>query len=110
MRLPNADDAQVEFEKLRYYLISETHPIGRSKGRFFRSIGFDESRLAVLKHGLIAIARTEDIVEAVASPHGTKYIVDGSIATPSGEQVRLRTVWIVDKGQDNPRFVTAYPM
>jgi len=50
------------------------------------------------------------MVESASSDHGTKYVVDGLITTPSGDQVKLRTVWIVDEGQNNPRFVTAYPM
>jgi hypothetical protein len=39
-----------------------------------------------------------------------KYISDGWMITPQGDRVKLRAVWIVDKGQDHPRFVTAYPM
>lgn len=110
MRLPNVEHAQVDAEKLKRYLLSQTHPIGRSKARFFRGVGFDESNLAILERCLIAIAKTEEIVEIVPSFHGAKYIIDGLIATPSGERVGLRTVWIVDKGQNNPRFVTAYPI
>ena len=110
MRPPNAEDAQVDLEKLKGYLLSETHPIGRSKGKFFRGIGFDESNVEILEQGLIAIAKSEEIVETSSSLHGTKYIVDGLITTPSGNRVKLRTVWIIDKGQNLPRFVTAYPM
>jgi len=40
---------------------------------------------------------------------GIKYIVDGRLSTPSGKKVTVRTVWIVDKGSENPRLVTAYP-
>ena len=109
MVLPNADRAQVDLEKLKRYLLSQTHPIGRSKARFFRGIGFDESNLAILEQGLSTIAKAGKVVETVPSIHGTKYIVDGSITTPSGDQVELRTIWIVDSGHTHPRFVTAYP-
>jgi hypothetical protein len=110
MRLPNAEGAQVDPKKLKEYLLSESHPVGRSKAKFFHGMGFDESNFDVLGEGLIGIAQTEEIVEAEPSPHGTIYIVDGFITTPPGSRIRLRTVWIVDKGQDRPRFVTASPM
>jgi hypothetical protein len=110
MRLPNAEDAQVDAEKLRQYLLSQTHAVGRSKARYFRGVGFDESNLEILEKALVAIAKMEHIVETVSSAHGTKYIVDGSITTPSRDRVKLRTVWIVEKGRDHPRFVTAYPI
>jgi len=110
MRLPNAEEAQVDRDKLEYYLVSQLHPIGRSKARFFRGVGFDESNLAVLQQALIELARAEEIIETITSAYGTKYIVDGSITTPSGDQITLRTVWIIEKGRDRPRFVTAYPI
>lgn len=110
MRLPNADGAQVDVEKLNRYLLSQTHPIGRSKARFFRGVGFDESNIETLERGLIGIAKTGEIAETETSLHGVKYILDGLITTPSGDRIKVRTVWIVDKGQDRPRFVTAYPV
>lgn len=110
MRLLNAEAAQVDQDKLRRYLLSETHPIGRWKAKFFRDIGFSETNIAVLERSLIEMAKTEEIAETATTLHGTKYVIEGLIAAPSGKRVKLRTVWIVDKGQDRPRFVTAYPM
>ena len=34
----------------------------------------------------------------VASSHGTKYIVDSWIESPSGKTPLVRTIWIVDLG------------
>jgi hypothetical protein len=45
----------------------------------------------------------------MTSVHGQKYIVDGMVLTPMGQDVIVRTVWIVDKGENRPRLVTAYP-
>ena len=110
MRLPNADAAVVERRKLDRYLLSPTHPLGRSKATLFRRMGFDESSVALLGQALIDIARTEDVAEVAESPYGKKYIVDGLLPTPSRGRVKLRTVWIVDAGETRPRFVTAYPI
>jgi hypothetical protein len=43
--------------------------------------------------------------------HGEKYVVDGWLAAQTQESRRwsVRTVWIVDRGGDAPRLVTAYP-
>lgn len=110
MRLPNAEEAQIDRNKLKRYLLSETHPVGRSKAKFFRGAGFDESKGVVLEQELIAIAKTEEVVETVSSRHGVKFVVDGTANTPSGKRIKLRTVWIIERGQDRPRFVTTYPV
>ena len=71
---------------------------------------FDESNATLLEQGLLGIARSEAVVESMRSRHGMKYIVDGAIATPLGSRVKLRTIWIIEQGQERPRFVTAYPL
>lgn len=58
---------------------------------------------------MLLLARSAEVVEQVASPHGTKYVLDGTLATPCGDPLHLRTVWIVEPGHEAPRFVTAYP-
>ena len=40
MRLPNVDQATIDRAKLEGYLLSEVHPVGRFKARFFASLGF----------------------------------------------------------------------
>jgi hypothetical protein len=37
-------------------------------------------------------------------------VVDGSLQSPSGEVLNVRTIWIVETGKRAPRFVTAYPV
>jgi hypothetical protein len=55
------------------------------------------------------MAENVAVATSMASPHGQKYIVEGNIETPSGKTPRVRTVWIVDRGLETPRLVTAYP-
>ena len=78
--------------------------------KFFRSFGLDETNAGTLEQGLISIARSEDVKEVLPSAYGTKYIIDGLLKTPAGKLAQLRTVWIIDIDQDDPRFVTAYPL
>ncbi len=110
MKLPNSKNAYISSSKLLDYLLSQTHPIGKTKARYLRSVGFNESNIDSLRQSLINLSQTEEIKEAIASPHGVKYLIDGSIQTPVGTYIKLRTIWIIDSGQDYPRFVTAYPL
>jgi Domain of unknown function (DUF6883) len=109
MRLPNGDHAFIAPAKLAGYLLSETHPAGQSKAKFFRAAGFDQTTLPVLQDSLLIIAKACEVTQVRTSPHGMKYIIDGSLSTPAGNVVPIRTIWIIDTGQDTPRFVTAYP-
>jgi hypothetical protein len=109
MQLPNRTQAYIPPLKLTTYLLSEAHAVGKSKAKFFRALGFDETKIKELEQGLLAIAHTETVTEVVSSAHGTKYIIEGDLATPAGSLVKVRTVWIVEVGEEGPRFVTAYP-
>ena len=110
MKLENREYAYIPLAKLLDYLLSETHPVGKSKAKYLRSVGFNEANINLLKEGLLAIARSEDAKEVLSSVHGDKYVIDGMLQTPSGASIKTRTVWIVDKGAERPRFVTAYPL
>jgi len=109
MKLPNRENAYIPLSKLKNYLLSETHVVGRTKAKFLRGFGFDDKNIDFLEQALLSIAQNQEIDEVVSSPHGTKYVIDGSLKTPIGISVNMKTIWIVDKGQDRPRFVTAIP-
>ena len=50
---------------------------------------------------------SQDVTETTITVHGIKYVIVGTINSPSGKIVNILTVWIIDIGQENPRFVTA---
>lgn len=109
MKLPNAEDAYIDWRKIADYLLSTTHPIGKTKGQFFRRVGFTDETARDLEKGLLGIARHGKVAEVVETDYGTKYIVDGLLRTPTNQEVTIRTVWIIERGDDRPRFVTAHP-
>ena len=109
MKLPDGENALVPIRKVEKYLLSEAHAIGRTKARFFQSVGYQPEEASVLAADLASIARNEQVFDIVETRHGTKYVVDGDLKTPSGSSVRIRTVWIVEARPDRPRLVTAYP-
>ena len=47
--LPHADQALVDEAKICYYLLSDTHPVGRFKARVFRSLCSTMGRLGRFK-------------------------------------------------------------
>ena len=109
LRLPNGDNAQVAEEKLRGYLLSEAHPVGRAKAKLLNAVGFDATNVAALERGLIEIARDHNVTEVIPFIHGTKYVIKGTLRGPDGTHLEMITVWIIETGADTPRFVTAYP-
>jgi hypothetical protein len=63
-----------------------------------------------LERSLIVIANAENVKEVIEAARGTKYVIEGQLATPIGKSVMMRTIWIFETGQERPRFVTAYPI
>jgi hypothetical protein len=94
--------------KLSLYLLNPWHPDGSSKARFFLGQGFKDA--ATLQHALMQQAQRFATNKIVQTPFGLKYIVDGTLQTPSGKGVMVRCVWIVLEGTDICTFVTAYPL
>ena len=45
MKVPNNDRASIPIEKIRDYLLSTSHPIGRTKAVFFNKIGYNIERI-----------------------------------------------------------------
>ena len=108
MKLRNADTANVPSDKLRDYLLSRSHPIGRFKSMFFRSLGYDLDNHEVLDRDIRSLV-SGDAEESETNEFGTKYLVHGALHGPNGNSADIVTVWIILAGEDIPRFVTAYP-
>jgi len=109
VRLPNADRAAVEDAKVRDYLLSPTHPVGRFKSVFFVALGFSADQWEILRDALLDLARVGDANPGQASPFGFKFEIRAILRGPSGRQANVVTVWMVSNGQDFPHFVTAFP-
>ncbi len=109
VKLPNAERATVDLGKIADYLLNPAHPDNGGKARFFGDIGFSRTDSTALSDALRALAVNGDVVSHTDSRHGRTFVVDGAIQAPRGRNPIVRTVWIVDAGQDVPRLVTAYP-
>ena len=110
MRLPNAESARVEREKIEGYLLSTISPRGRSKAVFFLSFGFSMEHWQDFAEALRGHGVTHEAVKVVETVHGPRYHVEGMLETPDGRDPQVKTVWQLDAGSDSPRLITAYPL
>jgi hypothetical protein len=83
--------------------------VGRTKARFFASLGFDRADWSALRRALLALAASGEAEAGERTRFGQKYIVRGTIRGPAGRTGRVLSAWIVLAGEDFPRLVTAYP-
>ena len=108
MKIPNADNAVIPIEKLRDYILSPVHPVGRFKSAFFRGLGYAPDACERLEMDIRSLLTAEAAIAEVTR-FGSKYLVSGVLNGPNGRSGRIITVWIILSGQGYPRFVTAYP-
>lgn len=109
MLLPNADRAEIDPEKLRGYLLSAGHPVGRFKARFFSALGFAADRWQELADALRVQHLTQEAQLAKTTEHGKKYTIRAILSGPTGQSALVVSVWFLPTGGETPRFVTAYP-
>ena len=109
MLLPNRREAFVSYEKIALHLLSDGHPFGRHKAVFFRTFGFSGASWQTLAQALREHAQLE-VTNVEETAFGTRYTIEGPLAAPDGRTPLVRTVWFLRPGEENPRFVTAYPL
>ncbi len=108
-RMPAAQSAYVEEQKVAGYLLSAEHPDGRGKATFFMSFGFRVEDWGEFSEALLRHAWENEIVEAEETPFGVQYAVEGPLRTPDGRMPVVRSVWEQRPDEEGPRLVTAYP-
>lgn len=108
MRMPNPGQAIVDVEKLRNYCLDPTHPRGRHKARVFRStLGLTDLYAEELQAALLAAALGDEAIPAERDDYGQRYVLDFTMRGPTG-QARVRSIWIVRRGEGFPRLTTCY--
>jgi len=111
VKLRNPHLAIVDRRKVVGYLLNSAHPRNGGKARFFEALGFSADAPEHFIAALHSVAATGDAVARTESVHGEKYVVDGLLPlhTEKDPGRVVRTVWLIEHGQDQPRLVTAYP-
>jgi hypothetical protein len=106
--LPFPQNLRVEESKIVDYLLS--HANGRGKAAFFLEFGFRIDAWGELAEALKTQARGNPVAIKVDSAYGARYSVDGLLPTPSGRTPKVRSVWILEPGSNEPRLITAHPV
>jgi hypothetical protein len=83
LKLPSAEKAVVDEAKVRDYLLSESHPVGRYKAAFFRSLGYRRMRWQDLAVDLRCHAKEHEASVTEANTYGQKYEVRGNLKGPA---------------------------
>ena len=109
MKLPDYKNARIPLEKITGYLLSATHPGGRSKARFFSRFGFSADMPNILvealrKHAYNDYAKSEETL------FGIRYVIEAPLSAPDRRDPLIRTVWFIENDETTPLFVTAYPV
>lgn len=109
MKLPLADLAVVDAAKVRHYLLSPSHPVGRHKARYFATLGYRASTAELFVRDIRSLARRGDAIELSTTPYGIKHRVGGMLRGPAGLSAWIETIWIIRPDDPRPHLVTAYP-
>jgi hypothetical protein len=83
---------------------------GKEKAAFFRRFEFSVAEWEQLAHAFVAHAATYEVADSVTTLEGVHYTIEGELQTPDGRNPTIRSVWVIDKGSETPRFITAYPL
>jgi hypothetical protein len=108
MKLPNGHSAIVTDEKLVGYLLNEGHPDQPGHAELFRLLlGITPANADVLRSALLQAAARGDATPGSSSPFGTKYEIRFDMPGQKRAYTIL-SVWIIERGQTDPRLVTAF--
>jgi len=108
-KLPNAEKAIIETEKLRSYILSSVHPVGRFKAAFFQRMGYSADNWEAFEEAIRDLISVQDVSKSEMSQYGNKFVVEGPLIGLLGDPVQIVTVWIILNGEEVPQFISAYP-
>jgi hypothetical protein len=107
-KLPNAERAVVEIEKLLTYSLNPEHEVGKHKALVFKAaLGITLDDASWLRQTILQKVLDAEATRGPASPFGEKYVVDIEVER-AGLKAIIRTAWIVDYGADFPRLTSCY--
>jgi hypothetical protein len=108
MLLPNYQQATIDLQKLRNYVLNENHPVGKYKAKVFKAVLFITSEDAeLLRTKILEKLSLSEAMEKSSDNYGKRYTVDLIIRNLDREAV-VRTAWIILKQESTPKLITCY--
>lgn len=108
-RLPNYEKTFIDPNKIRDYILSTSHPVGRFKAALFERMGYTKENREQLINDIKLYHLPLDAEVLEKNQYGQKYIIKGVIKWPNGKMIMFKSIWIILEGEDIPRFITIYP-
>lgn len=108
MKLPNAEFALIDLNKLQNYSLNTQHDRGKHKARLFAAIlGLTSDNAETLQSLILEAIKISEAVPTISDEHGQRYIVDFPV-TRHQNTATVRTAWIIRSTEDFPRLVSCY--
>lgn len=95
--------------KLHGYLLSDSHPVGRFKARFFAALGYTPDDWQVLEADFRIQHLGQSAELGPSNSKGQTYTIRAILKGPNGQSAQVLSVWFVRTQTGIPHFVTAYP-
>lgn len=107
--LPNYKKAEIPIEKFTKYALNMDHPKGKDKAiAFEKALGYNINNTEDL---IADIYKKLSIYPAKLRPktqYGQPFEVRMLLTGPNGKTAYVKTGWIINKGDKNPRLTSAY--
>jgi hypothetical protein len=71
-------------------------------------LGLTVENAHLLRQALLNAALSEEAVVTEQDNYGQRYLIDFTMNGPAGQQVMIRSGWIVRDGEHFPRLTTCY--
>lgn len=108
MRLPHAEQAIVDLEKLESYCLNPEHPRGKHKARVFASaLGMSAADAGDLRDLLLAAVAEREAHPGQCDEYGRRYTLDFEVVR-AGRRAVVRSGWIILTDEDRPRLTTCF--
>ena len=105
MKLP--EDVVIPDDKLVRSLLLPRQD--SDKSQFLSLAGYTLATWEVLAHDLHNLAKTHEIADMTIAPYGIKWEVQGTLAGPNGQGLRVVTIWMTLEASEETRFVPLFP-
>ncbi|MFN0277533.1 MAG: DUF6883 domain-containing protein [Pyrinomonadaceae bacterium] len=108
MKVPNAENAEIEIGKLRDYCLNPNSDVGEHKARVFASaLNLLRKDWETLQNALLVAVKSEDAKLGKPNNYGEVFIVEFDM-TNAGKTAIVRSVWMIKPGSKNPELITCY--